>query len=199
MCGDNSAGCWRGGHVGPVTDLHLKVIEVGVAEGLLTNDGGPERSPCGGLFGVVISTRVATKAVAIVGRPVRPAPDDGFTLEVTRTRTDGCVAMEVVVYRAIWQLVRLCGYRRLITHTETGAIRRGLAGLSLVPVAAVPPRAASHVPRRLRVGRGVDGARRIRWEIVPGRPAKPALADVSIAPEIPFAGLPQQIQILVHG
>lgn len=126
-------------------------------------------------------------AVAIVGRPVPPAHDDGITLEITRTWSTGTVPAEVAIYRSIWQLIRLRGYEQLITHTEMGAIRQGLAGLGVVPVAAVPPRAGSHVPPRLRIGRGVDGAARVRWQAAPCRTAQPAAGYASTAAVIPLA------------
>jgi hypothetical protein len=131
----------------------------------------------------VVSGRSGHTAVAIVGRPVPPASDDGFTLEITRTSSNGTLAAEVAIYRAMWTLIRLRGYEQLITHTEMGAIRRGLA-----PIAAVPPRAGTHVPPRLRVGRGVDGATRVRWQTVPGHTARPAPGYASTADAIPIAG-----------
>jgi hypothetical protein len=166
----------------------LRIVEVGLGEVLLADRGERQSPPRGALFAAVISSRTGTTAVAIVGRPVPPARDDGFTLEITRIRTGGSVSAEVAIYRAVWQLILLRGYRRLITHTEMGAIRRGLTALGLTPVAAVPPRAGAHVPPRLRVGRGVDGACRVRWELTPGHHRHPAQGYTSIARAIPLAG-----------
>jgi hypothetical protein len=166
----------------------LRIVEVGLGEVLLADRGERQPPPRGALFAAVISSRIGTRAAAIVGRPVPPARDDGFTLEITRIRTDGAISVEVAIYRAVWQLIRLRGYRRLITHTEMGVIRRGLVTLGLTPAAAVPPRAGAHVPPRLRVGRGVDGACRVRWEMTPGRHPQPAHGYASIARAIPLAG-----------
>jgi hypothetical protein len=171
----------------------LRVVEVEFAEKLLSRRTEVLRAPRGALFGVVTSTRDVLIAVAIVGRPVPPARDDGRALEITRTWSNGTVTAEVAIYRSVWQLIRLRGYDQLITHTEMGAIRRGLAGLGVVPVAAVPPRAASHVPPRLRVGRGVDGASRVRWHAAPGRTAQPAAGYASTAAVIPLAEKPSAL------
>lgn len=165
----------------------LRVVEVAVAERLLSRRTEAQRAPRGALFGVVTSNRDGLIAVAIVGRPVPPARDDRRTLEVTRTWSNGTVAAEVTIYRSVWQLIWLRGYDQLITHTEMGAIRRGLASLRVVPVAALPPRAGSHVPPRLRVGRGVDGTARVRWQVAPGPAAQPIAGYASTAAVIPLA------------
>jgi len=115
--------------------------------------------------GIVHGTRLV--GVAILGRPVPPAMHDGATVEITRTGTgyaDRSTEVEVALYRAAWSVARVYGYHRLITHTHTGAITRGLSAAGLRPVATLPPRAASHTPIGTAHGRGVDGVCRTRWE-----------------------------------
>jgi hypothetical protein len=105
--------------------------------------------------------------VAILGRPVPPAVDDGATIEVTRTGTDHAhdhTGVEVALYRASWHVARVYGYHRLITHTHLGEITRALRAVGLRPVATVPPRARTHTPVGTAHGRGVDGVCRTRWE-----------------------------------
>jgi hypothetical protein len=66
-------------------------------------------------------------AVAIVGRPVARHLDDGATLEVTRTATDGTRNANSLLYGAAWRAAKALGYGRLITYTqaeETGASLR---------------------------------------------------------------------------
>jgi hypothetical protein len=56
--------------------------------------------------------------VAMAGRPVARAWDDGLTLEVNRTCTDGTVNVNSFLYGACWRIGREMGYRRAITYTQ---------------------------------------------------------------------------------
>ncbi|MFD4611942.1 XF1762 family protein [Streptomyces sp. NPDC058440] len=60
------------------------------------------------------------RAVAIVGRPVARHLDDGTTLEVTRTASDGTRNANSLLYGASWRAAKALGYRRLITFTQEG-------------------------------------------------------------------------------
>src|SRR6266567_1396997 len=53
--------------------------------------------------------------VAIVGRPVARMSDDGWTLEVNRTCTDGTKNANSALYGACCRAAFALGYRRLIT------------------------------------------------------------------------------------
>lgn len=54
--------------------------------------------------------------VAIVGRPVSRALDDGFTLEVNRLCTDGTKNACSMLYAAAWRTARAMGYKKVITY-----------------------------------------------------------------------------------
>ncbi len=65
--------------------------------------------------------------VAIVGRPVARMMDDGYTLEVNRTCTDGTKNANSMLYGAVRRATFALGYRRLVTYTlpsESGASLR---------------------------------------------------------------------------
>jgi hypothetical protein len=65
---------------------------------------------------------------AIVGRPVARMLDDGWTLEVNRTCTDGTKNANSALYGAVRRAAFALGYRKLITYTlpsESGASLRG--------------------------------------------------------------------------
>jgi len=69
----------------------------------------------------------AIVGVAIVGRPVARALDDGLTLEVTRVATDGTKNAASALYGACRRATFALGYRRLVTYTlasENGASLR---------------------------------------------------------------------------
>ena len=55
--------------------------------------------------------------VAIVGRPVARLLDDGWTLEVNRTCTDGAKNANSALYGACRRVAFGLGYRKLITYT----------------------------------------------------------------------------------
>jgi hypothetical protein len=72
--------------------------------------------------------------VAIVGRPVARWRDDGWTLEVTRTCTNGEKNVNSMLYGASWRAAKALGYRRIGTYTlpgESGASLRA-AGWKLI-------------------------------------------------------------------
>lgn len=107
--------------------------------------------------------------VAIVGRPVARHYDDGMTLEVARTCTDGTFNANSMLYGAAWRVAREMGYRRLITYTqedEPGASLRG-AGWSVV--AQRPPRPGWNTPSRPRENKNQHVARTL-WEVTAHEP-----------------------------
>ena len=66
--------------------------------------------------------------VAIVGRPIARMVDDGWTLEVNRTCTNGTKNVNSMLYGACRRVAFALGYRRLITYTlpeESGSSLRG--------------------------------------------------------------------------
>ena len=72
---------------------------------------------------------VKIRGVAILGRPVARALDDGWTLEVTRVATDGVRNGCSKLYGASWRLAQALGYRRLVTYTlasESGSSLRAV-------------------------------------------------------------------------
>lgn len=71
----------------------------------------------GAKFCIGVSDGAKIVGVAIVGRPIARMLDDGWTLEVNRTCTDGTPNVNSMLYgtcqRAAWAL----GYKKLITYT----------------------------------------------------------------------------------
>lgn len=88
----------------------------------------------GAKFSVAVSDETGVRGVAIVGRPVARALDDGWTLEVNRCCTDGAPNACSMLYATAWRAARSLGYRKLITYTlpaEGGASLRA-AGWRLI-------------------------------------------------------------------
>lgn len=74
--------------------------------------------PESGLFALAVAIGDEIKGVAIVGRPVARALQDGWTAEVTRVAVvegvpNGCS----MLYAAAWRAARALGWRKLITYT----------------------------------------------------------------------------------
>lgn len=88
----------------------------------------------GAKFCIGIASDERIVGVAIVGRPVARILDDGWTLEVNRTCTDGTKNANSMLYGAAWRAAKALGYVRLITYTlpdESGASLRA-AGWRLI-------------------------------------------------------------------
>ena len=108
--------------------------------------------------------------VATVGRPVARAYDDGYTLEVNRTCTDGTENANSMLYGAAWRAAKALGYRRLITYTqegESGASLKAAGWRVIAERQARPNWAESSVTmRHLRDADGPGGVQRSLWEAV---------------------------------
>ncbi|MEV8396696.1 XF1762 family protein [Streptomyces niveus] len=104
------------------------------------------------------------RAVAIVGRPVARHLDNGTTLEVTRTCTDGTRNANSLLYGAAWRATKALGYTRLITYTQSGESGASLRGAGWTVVAQRPPRRGWHTPSRPRDSRTNDYVARTLWE-----------------------------------
>jgi hypothetical protein len=104
------------------------------------------------------------RGVAITGRPVARMFDDGLTLEVTRTATDGTANANSMLYGACWRAAKALGYRRLVTYTQAGETGSSLRAAGWRVVAERKPRPGWNVPSRPRELRGTEGIPRTLWE-----------------------------------
>jgi hypothetical protein len=106
--------------------------------------------------------------VATVGRPVARQYDDGYTLEVNRTCTDGTPNANSMLYGAAWRAAKALGYRRLITYTQDGESGTSLRAAGWRVVAERAPRPSwaqsSIALRHLRDPDGPGGVQRSLWE-----------------------------------
>jgi hypothetical protein len=124
--------------------------------------------PPGCRFCLGVATADQLVGVAMVGRPVARHYDDGRTLEVNRTCTDGTRNANSALYAAAWRAARALGYRRLITYTQAGEAGASLRAAGWRIVAERPAReswAASSVKlAHLRHPVGAGGIVRTLWE-----------------------------------
>lgn len=101
--------------------------------------------------------------VAIVGRPVAKAYQDGLTLEVTRTCTDGTRNANSMLYAAAWDGTKGMGYQRLVTYTQAGESGASLRAAGWKVVAERKARRGWDTPSRRRENKNANIARTL-WE-----------------------------------
>lgn len=125
------------------------------------------RPPIGHKFSIGIARAGELVGVAMIGRPVARHLDDGRTLEVNRTATDGTRNANSALYAAAWRAAKALGYRRLVTYTQAGETGASLRGAGWRVVYALPPRPGWDRPSRPRAAAGVEHMPRTLWEAAP--------------------------------
>ncbi len=125
------------------------------------------KPPQGWKFGVGLSVDAALVGVATAGRPIARHYDDGLTLEVNRTCTDGTRNANSMLYGAVWRAARAMGYRRNITYTRADESGASLRAVGYVRTKELPARkswAESSVALRdKRDPVGDGGVDRVLW------------------------------------
>ena len=116
----------------------------------------------GHIASLAVSDGQRVVGVAIVGRPVARALQDGWTAEVTRLCTDGTRNACSMLYAAAWRAARALGYRRLVTYTlpEEGGASLRAAGWRCIGAAGG---GSWNTPSRPRVDTH-PLQRKLRWE-----------------------------------
>lgn len=121
--------------------------------------------PVGMVFAIGVADEDGVlRGVAIVGRPVARHLDDGRTLEVTRTATDGARNGNSMLYGAAWRAAKALGYSRLITYTQATESGASLRAAGWTVLAQRPARPSWTCPSRPRDVRGTEQIPRTLWE-----------------------------------
>lgn len=121
-------------------------------------------APIGHKFSVGVAEDEKLVGVAMVGRPVARAFDDGDTVEVIRTATDGTRNVNSMLYGACQRAAFALGYRRVVTYTQAGESGSSLRAAGWTIIAERPARRGWTTPSRPRDGNGNDGIARTLWE-----------------------------------
>ncbi|WP_413724677.1 XF1762 family protein [Sodalis sp. RH16] len=107
--------------------------------------------------------------VAMAGRPIARHLDDGITIEVNRTCTDGTANANSMLYGAVWRAARAMGYQRCITYTQHDESGASLRAAGFLHLKSLPPRkswAESSVKMaQCRDPSGPGAVARELWEI----------------------------------
>jgi hypothetical protein len=105
--------------------------------------------------------------VAVVGRPISRHYDDGLTLEINRTATDGTKNANSMLYGAARRAAFALGYRRLITYTNTHESGSSLRAANYKIIATRPPTKGWDTPSRPRDNsRHNPNQQRYLWEVL---------------------------------
>lgn len=127
------------------------------------------KPPVGWKFGVGLRSAGELVGVATAGRPVARHYDDGFTLEVNRSCTNGTRNANSMLYGAVWRAAKAMGYKRCITYTqhdESGASLRAAGFVRLKELDARKSWSDSSVKLKgIRDSIGSGGVARVLWEI----------------------------------
>ena len=147
--------------------MNLRVVHINRADafGFVADHHRHHKPPPGSVFQLGVADEDDTLVgVAIVGRPVARHFDNGKTLEVNRTATDGTRNANSMLYGAAWRAAKALGYDRLITYTQAGETGASLRGAGWSVVGERTPTVGWSRPSRPREDRGVDGIARTLWE-----------------------------------
>jgi hypothetical protein len=144
--------------------LHKRPLNFDVAAAFVTEHHRHHDAPRGHKFSIgVLTDDGALVGVAITGRPVARAFDNGLTLEVTRVATLGTPNACSALYAAAWQTAKAQGYRRIITYTQDGESGASLRAVGWRKVARRKARPGWDVPSRPRASHGTDNIDRDLW------------------------------------
>lgn len=151
--------------------LEIRPITLRAAAAFIAEHHRHNKPPRGHKFSISLWDGNQMVGVATAGRPVARHFDDGLTLEVNRTCTDGTPNANSMLYGAIWRAAKAMGYIRCVTYTqhdECGASLRAAGWAKVKEIAARQSWAASTADERLRSMRdpvGNGGVARVLWEI----------------------------------
>lgn len=103
------------------------------------------------------------RGVAIAGRPVARALDDGLTCEITRLASDGTPNVCSKLYKAAVRIAKEMGYKKVITYTLASELGASLRGAGFNVIAMVRGRSWA-CPSRPRDDKHPTEDK-IRWEV----------------------------------
>lgn len=146
--------------------LHLVPVTFAEACQFVDAEHRHHRRPQGHKFSVGVAQDGVLVGVAMVGRPVSRVLDDGLTLEVNRTCTDGTRNANSMLYGAATRAAFALGYLRVVTYTVHGESGSSLRAAGWSVVAERPRRKGWDTPARRRLDRGTDFVARTLWESV---------------------------------
>lgn len=144
-------------------------IQFKTAKDFIADKHRHNKPPTGWKFGCgLLNSDGELIGVATAGRPVARHFDDGHTLEVNRTCTDGTKNANSKLYGAITKAAKALGYARVITYTQANETGASLRAVGWKQVKRLPKRGSwaesSKTLKHLRDPIGNGGIERVLWE-----------------------------------
>lgn len=131
------------------------------------------KPPVGWKFGIGLMDGEDLIGVATAGRPIARHFDDGLTIEITRTCTNGHKNANSKLYGAVWRAAKAMGYKRAVTYTQADETGASLKAANWKKVKDLPPRKSwkesSPNYKKTRDPIGNGGVARCLWEITDTR------------------------------
>ena len=148
--------------------LELVPISIREANEYVRNFHRHNKPTQGAKFAIGCSDGQELVGVAIVGRPVSPSLDDGFTAEITRvcTRDESPKHVCSKLYAASWRAWKAMGGRKIITYTLQSESGSSVKAAGFKVIAETKP--GTWHKYREREWQPVYGQLKFRWEIESG-------------------------------
>ncbi len=143
----------------------LVPVSLAEANGFVLMHHRHHKPVVGSKFQVGVAAGGEIVGIAIAGRPVARGLDDGWTIEVNRSCTDGHPNVNSMLYGAVARAAFALGYRKVITYTLQSESGISLRAAGWRVVAEIRGREWD-TPTRPRVD--VGGAQleaKLRWEV----------------------------------
>ena len=144
--------------------LHIVPVSFETARDFVEGWHRHNKPPVGHKFSVGVADGGTLVGVAVVGRPVARSYDDGSTLEVIRTATDGTKNANSMLYGAAWRAAKALGYGRLVTYTQADETGASLRAAGWRVVAELKARKGWDTPSRPRDNDSYLATNRTLWE-----------------------------------
>ena len=142
--------------------LTIQPISLAMANAYVLSHHRHSRPVVGHLYSLgAFADLLDLRGVAVVGRPVARALDDGASVEVTRVATDGTRNACSMLYGAACREARRRGFARVVTYTLATEAGASVRASGFTRVADVRGRQWDTPSRRRALRPSPD---RIRWE-----------------------------------
>ena len=142
--------------------LHLVPVDLADSNAFVARLHRHSKPVVGQKFSVAVTDGEAVRGVAIAGRPVARALQDGRTIEILRVCTDGARNGCSILYGACCRAAAALGYSLAVTYTLASESGSSLRAAGFIPVATVKDRQWD-CQSRPREERDLIGDK-VRWE-----------------------------------